>query len=149
MIIERGQGDLLAARVDALVNPVNTVGVMGKGLALQFKKAFPDNFAAYERACKTGEVEVGRMYVVRRVGSPKLIINFPTKNHWRDPSRIEYVRDGLLDLAEQIRQLGIESIAIPPLGCGLGGLDWAVVKPMIVETLASVPTGRVLLFEPA
>jgi O-acetyl-ADP-ribose deacetylase (regulator of RNase III) len=148
MTIERGQGNLLTAQVDALVNTVNTVGVMGKGLALQFKNAFPENYAAYERACKAGEVTVGRMYVVRRLASPKFIINFPTKKHWKQPSRLEYIRDGLRDLADQIKRLGIESIAVPPLGCGNGGLDWAVVRPLIIETLADLPNGRVLLFEP-
>jgi len=149
MTIERGEGNLLAAQVDALVNTVNTVGVMGKGLALQFKNAFPENYAAYERACKAGEVSVGRMHVVRRLASPRFIINFPTKKHWKQPSRIEYIQDGLRDLVEQVQRLGIESIALPPLGCGNGGLDWTVVRPMIVEALASLPNGRVLLFEPS
>jgi O-acetyl-ADP-ribose deacetylase (regulator of RNase III) len=125
------------------------VGVMGKGLALQFKKAFPENFAAYERACKAGEVVVGRMYVVRRLASPRFIINFPTKKDWHQPSRIEYIRDGLRDLADQIRILGIESIAVPPLGCGNGGLDWSIVRSLIVEALSGLPGGRVVLFEPA
>lgn len=148
MTIERGQGNLLQAQVDALVNTVNTVGVMGKGLALQFKNAFPENFAAYERACKTGEVAVGRMFVVRRLASPRFIINFPTKKHWKQPSRVEYIRDGLRDLAEQIRRLEIKSIAIPPLGCGNGGLTWSEVKPLILDSLAGLPLGRVVLFEP-
>ena len=110
-MMERGQGNLLAADVDALVNTVNTVGVMGKGIALQFKNAFPENFASYERACKAGEVVTGRMHVVKRLASPRFIINFPTKKHWRQPSRLEYVRDGLRDLVAQVRALGIESIA--------------------------------------
>lgn len=148
MPIERGQGNLLAAQVDALVNPVNTVGVMGKGLALQFKKFFPESFTAYARACKAGEVTVGHMHIVRRATAPRFIINFPTKQHWKQPSRIENIRDGLPDLVTQIRQLGIESIAIPPLGCGLGGLAWSEVRPLIVEALAEVPNVRVLLFEP-
>jgi O-acetyl-ADP-ribose deacetylase (regulator of RNase III) len=148
MTIERGQGNLLAAEVDALVNTVNTVGVMGKGLALQFKKAFPENLAAYERACKAGEVVTGRMHVVTRLSSPKFIINFPTKQHWRQPSKLEYVRDGLRDLTAQVRALGIESIAIPALGCGNGGLDWTDVRPLIVEAFATLPEVRVLLFEP-
>lgn len=148
MTLERGSGNLLAADVDALVNPVNTEGVMGKGLALQFKKAFPDAFASYERACKDGEVKTGRMHVVHRLAAPRFIINFPTKKHWRAPSRLEYIRDGLDDLVTQIEQLGIASIAIPPLGCGNGGLNWSQVKPLIEATFASSSV-RVLLFEPA
>jgi O-acetyl-ADP-ribose deacetylase (regulator of RNase III) len=149
MSIERGQGNLLTAQVDALVNTVNTVGVMGKGLALQFKNAFPENFASYERACKAGEVVTGRMHVVRRLAAPRFIINFPTKQHWRQPSKLEYVRDGLRDLGTQIRTLGIASIAVPPLGCGNGGLDWDDVKPLILDAFVGLPDVRVILFEPA
>lgn len=146
MPVERGEGNLLRADVDALVNTVNTEGVMGKGLALQFKKAFPDNFAAYERACKSKEVVPGRMYMVRRFSPPRLIINFPTKTHWRLPSKLDYVRDGLVDLVAQIRALDIQSIAIPPLGCGLGGLDWSAVKPLILDACQQVPDVRVASF---
>ena len=149
MPIESGQRDLLAAPVDALVNPVNTEGVMGKGLALQFKKAFPEMFRSYERACKAGEVMVGRMHVVQRLTSPRFIINFPTKKHWRQPSRLEYIDAGLCDLIVHVRDLGIRSIAVPPLGCGNGGLDWAEVRPVIVHAFDAVPEVRVLLFEPA
>jgi O-acetyl-ADP-ribose deacetylase (regulator of RNase III) len=148
MPIVRGEGDLLAAEVDALVNPVNTAGVMGKGLALQFKAAFPDNFAAYERACKAGELVTGRMHVVHRPAPPRIIINFPTKKHWRQPSRREYVRDGLVDLVAQVRELGIGSVAVPALGCGHGGLDWSDVRPLIEQAFAAVPAVRVVLFEP-
>lgn len=148
MPIVRGEGNLLEAEVDALVNPVNTEGVMGKGLALQFKKAFPDNFAAYERASKAGEVVTGRMHVVARLAAPRFIINFPTKKHWRHPSMIEYVRDGLVDLVARVRELGIRSVAVPPLGCGNGGLDWRVVRPLIEQAFAAVPDLRVVLFEP-
>ena len=98
MSIERGHGNLLTAEVDALVNTVNTDGVMGKGLALQFKKAFPDAFKSYERACKAGDVDVGRMHIVQRLTAPQFIINFPTKKHWRNPSRLEWVESGLADL---------------------------------------------------
>lgn len=148
MTIERGIGDLLQADVEALVNAVNTVGVMGKGIALQFKQAFPENFAAYERACKAGEVVVGRMHVVARSGSPRLIINFPTKKHWRQASRLEYVHAGLDDLVRQIRDLRITSVAVPSLGSGNGGLDWDLVKPLILEAFAGIPEVRVVLFEP-
>ncbi len=149
MAIERGLGNLLTADVDALVNTVNSEGVMGKGLALQFKKAFPENFSEYERACKAGEVKPGKMHIVRRLASPRFLINFPTKRHWRQPSKLEYVRDGLRDLVAQIKQLNIKSIAVPPLGCGNGGLDWLAVRPLVIEAFASVPDVRVVLFEPA
>jgi O-acetyl-ADP-ribose deacetylase (regulator of RNase III) len=149
MATELGTGNLLAADVDALVNTVNTDGVMGKGLALQFKKAFPDNFAAYERACKAGEVAPGRMHIVRRLASPRFIINFPTKKHWRNPSKIEFIRDGLVDLTRRVHELGIESIAIPPLGCGNGGLNWRDVKREILTAFANLPNVRVVLFEPS
>jgi O-acetyl-ADP-ribose deacetylase (regulator of RNase III) len=146
--IERGHGDLVTAQVDAIVNTVNTVGVMGKGLALQIKNAFPDVFSDYARACKQGTVEVGRMHVVKRTEPPSFVINFPTKKHWRNPSKLEYIQSGLADLVRQVRKLGIESIAIPPLGCGLGGLDWNEVKPLIVEAFGALPEVRVILFEP-
>jgi O-acetyl-ADP-ribose deacetylase (regulator of RNase III) len=149
MTIERGTGNLLAAEVDALVNTVNTEGVMGKGLALQFKKAFPENFTSYERACKAGEVIPGRMHIVRRLASPRFIINFPTKKLWRNPSKLEYVRDGLRDLVLQVQKLGIKSLAIPPLGCGNGGLDWGDVRPLIVQAFEQANDVRVVLFEPA
>ena len=149
MTIERGKGNLLTADVDALVNTVNTEGVMGKGLALQFKKAFPENFASYERACKSGEVKTGQMHIVQRLASPRFIINFPTKRHWRQPSRLEYVRDGLQDLVAQVKRLNIQSIAVPPLGCGNGGLEWSAVRPLIIEAFATVPEVRVVLFEPS
>jgi len=149
MSIERGHGNLLAAEVDALVNTVNTDGVMGKGIALQFRKAFPDIFKSYERACKEGEVVIGRMHIVQRLASPRFIINFPTKKHWRNPSRLEYIESGLSDLVAKVQELGIKSIAVPPLGCGNGGLDWADVRPRIVEAFEAMPDVRVLLFDPA
>ncbi len=148
MAIEQGHGNLLEADVDALVNTVNTKGVMGKGLALQFKKAFPDAFRDYDRACKAGEVEPGKMHVVRRLMAPRFIINFPTKKHWRHPSKLEYIRDGLVDLAHQIQTLGITSIAIPPLGCGYGGLNWDDVRPLIESALAPLSDVRVVLYGP-
>lgn len=149
MMIERGKGNLLTADVDALVNTVNTVGVMGKGLALQFKKAFPESFASYERACKAGELVTGRVQVVERLASPRFIVNFPTKRDWRQPSKVEYVQDGLRDLVARVRELGIRSIAVPPLGCGNGGLEWATVRPLIVEAFRELPEVRVVLYEPA
>src|SRR5688572_6015506 len=114
------QGNLLDARVDAVVNTVNTVGVMGKGIALMFKERFPENFKAYETACNAGEVVIGRMFVSPGVelDGPRWIINFPTKKHWRHPTKIDWIRSGLESLKHVIREKNIKSIAIPPLGCG-------------------------------
>jgi len=150
MTIEIKQGDLLKADVDAIVNTVNCVGVMGKGIALQFKQKWPENFKAYERACKREEVVPGKMFIYDSGGlvRPHFIINFPTKKHWRGKSKLEYVTHGLDDLANQIERLGIKSIAVPPLGCGNGGLDWNVVHQLIVEKLESLPDLEVHLFEP-
>ena len=147
-MIERGEGDLLAARVDALVNAVNAVGVMGKGLALQFKKAFPDNFRAYADACASGQLVMGRVFVFERQSAPRFIINFPTKADWRQPSRLEYLSAGLADLAATVSRLGISSLAMPALGCGLGGLHWSDVRPLIERTFGRDSPVRVLLFEP-
>lgn len=143
-------GNLLDAKVDALVNTVNTTGVMGKGLALQFKKAFPANSRAYEAACKRGEVEIGKMFVFDAGGIvlPRYIINFPTKKHWRSPSQLEYVERGLTALVEVVRDRKIRSIAVPPLGAGLGGLDWRQVRPVIERSLAALEDVEVLVFEP-
>lgn len=127
------QGNVLAAHTDVIVNTVNELGVMGKGLALQVRGAFPESSAEYVRACRRGDVRVGRMCVTSSNVStgPTWIVHFPTKKHWRDPSRIEWVRDGLVDLVRVVRELGVRSIAIPPLGCGLGGLDWPTVRTEI------------------
>lgn len=145
-------GDLLHQDVDALVNTVNTVGVMGKGIALQFKRAWPEMFTAYARACERGEVQPGRMHVweTGALTGPRFIVNFPTKRHWKDPSRLEDVRSGLTDLVRLIGDLAITSIAVPPLGCGNGGLVWADVGPLITEALAPVAAEvEVRLFAPA
>lgn len=151
MTIKLIQGDLLRqADVDAIVNTVNCVGVMGKGIALQFKNKWPANFTAYAAACKAGDVQVGRMFVFDAGGlvKPHYIINFPTKDHWRGQSKLAYVRDGLLDLVAQVEYLNIKSIAIPPLGCGNGGLDWAVVQPLIEQAFAALPDVEARVFEP-
>ena len=148
MTIELAHGDLVAADVDALVNTVNTEGVMGKGLALQIKNAFPDVFAEYARACKQRTVAIGNMHIVHRSTRPRFVINFPTKKRWRHPSKLEYIESGLGDLIIQVRKLDIRSIAIPPLGCGLGGLEWSEVKPRIIDAFTSLPEVRVVLFEP-
>jgi O-acetyl-ADP-ribose deacetylase (regulator of RNase III) len=149
MTILEGKGNLLESTADALVNTVNTVGVMGKGIALQFKKAFPDNYKAYKRACDHGEVVPGHMFTFHTGRlSPRLIVNFPTKRHWRQPSRLEDVREGLADLVRVIMDFKIKSLAIPPLGAGNGGLDWNKVRPLIVEALAGLDGVTVHLFEP-
>jgi O-acetyl-ADP-ribose deacetylase (regulator of RNase III) len=148
-MIERGTGNLLEAQVDALVNTVNTEGVMGKGIALQFKKAFPTSYAMYRKECEAGQMQIGKMLVVH-LGTlvPRYIIHFPTKKHWRSPSKLDYVKHGLLDLVKQVKELGIRSIAIPPLGCGNGGLDWADVRPLLEHAFAALPDVRALIFEP-
>ncbi len=148
-MITLATGNLLDAKVDALVNPVNTVGVMGKGLALQFKKAFPANFRAYEAAAKAGALEIGKMFVFTSEAAPRYIINFPTKRHWREPSKLAYVESGLRDLLAVVRERDIRSLAVPALGAGLGGLAWSDVRPLIERALAEIANVEVLLFEPA
>ena len=147
-MISRADGDLLATDAEALVNTVNTVGVMGKGIALQFKLAFPDNYKAYEGACKRGEVQTGKMFVFHREHTPRVIINFPTKRHWKGKSKIEDIKSGLKALIEVVRKEGIRSIAVPPLGCGNGGLDWSDVRPLIEGAFSEVPDVSVQLFYP-
>lgn len=143
-------GDLLRANVEALVNTVNTVGVMGKGIALQFKQAFPANFAAYEKAAKREEIIPGKMHVFEtgQFTNPRYIINFPTKRHWRGKARLEDIEAGLQDLIRVIRERQIRSIAIPPLGCGFGGLDWNEVRPIILAALEQVPDVEAWLYAP-
>lgn len=149
MTVEFTKGNILRAEAEALVNTVNCVGIMGRGIALQFKKAFPKNFRAYEAACKRGEVEPGRMFVFETEQlSPKFVINFPTKRHWRGKSRIEDIESGLEALIAIIRDRKIRSIAIPPLGAGLGGLAWSEVRPLIEAALLQVPDVRAVIFEP-
>jgi O-acetyl-ADP-ribose deacetylase (regulator of RNase III)/uncharacterized protein YwgA len=149
-MIEFKIGDLLTSDAQALVNTVNTVGVMGKGIALQFKDAFRHNSKVYIEACKNKALEPGKLLSVwdeNMLYGKKLIINFPTKTHWRQPSKYEYIQKGLVALREEIINRDIKSIAIPPLGAGNGGLDWAVVKPMIIEALSNLPI-QVQIFEP-
>jgi len=143
------QGNLLEARAEALVNTVNTVGVMGKGIALMFKERFAENFRRYAAACKAKEVRTGRMFVteVHELGGPRWIINFPTKQHWRGDSRMEWITEGLQDLRRVLIEKQISSVAIPPLGAGNGGLDWAKVRPQIEEALVGLDT-EILVFEP-
>lgn len=143
-------GNLLESSAEALVNTVNTVGVMGKGVALQFKKAFPENFKAYEKACKAGAVRPGSMFITEPglLHGPRFVINFPTKEHWKGKSRMEHVEAGLASLVEEVRARHIRSIAIPPLGCGLGGLPWPKVRERIERAFAALPDVEVLLYEP-
>lgn len=146
------RGDLLKQDdVDAIVNTVNCVGVMGKGIALQFKNKWPENFRAYAAACAAKEVRPGRMFVFDSGGlvKPNYIINFPTKDHWRGKSRIEFIHAGLQDLVATVTRLGIRSIAVPPLGCGNGGLDWNDVRPLIESAFAHMPGVEIRLFEPS
>lgn len=149
-MIKYKQGDIFEEEVDAIVNTVNCVGVMGRGIALQFKKRFPENFKAYKRACDQKEVIPGKMFVyeTNSLIGLKYIINFPTKRHWRGGSRIEDVESGLQDLYEIIKKFNIQSISIPPLGCGLGGLDWNVVRTHIENTLLNLSDVEIIVFEP-
>jgi len=149
-MIEFRTGDILKADAEALVNTVNCVGIMGRGIALQFKNAFPGNFKAYAAACKQNEVQPGRMFVFETgtITNPKYIINFPTKRHWRGKSRMEDVEAGLVALVGEIKARNIRSIAIPPLGAGLGGLEWSAVRSRIEEAVQALPDVQVLIYEP-
>ena len=149
-MIEYRTGDILTTNAEALVNTVNCVGIMGRGIALQFKNAFPANFKAYAAACKRGEVQPGRMFVFETgtLGNPKFIINFPTKRHWRGKSRIEDIDTGLVALAREIRDRDIGSIAVPPLGSGLGGLNWPDVRARIEAALRGFNDVEIVIYEP-
>lgn len=141
--------DIFESKAKVLVNPVNCVGVMGKGLALQFKQRFPQNYKEYRKFCDRDEFKVGNLIIFGPENN-KIIINFPTKVHWRDSSRYEYIELGLQKLVtyDGFKRYDIKSIAIPPLGCGLGGLDWNKVKPMIIEAFKDLPDIEVILYEP-
>jgi len=149
-MIELKRGDILKADAEALVNTVNCVGVMGRGIAMQFRKVFPECFKAYEAACKRKELRPGKMHVcdLNRFENPRIVINFPTKRHWKGKSKLEDIEAGLAALAALVRERHIHSIAIPPLGCGLGGLDWEDVRPRIEEAFARMEDVDVLVFEP-
>jgi O-acetyl-ADP-ribose deacetylase (regulator of RNase III) len=144
------EGNMMQSEAEALVNTVNTVGVMGKGIALQFKQAFPSNHKQYAAACKSQALQVGQLLAIwdqnLELGR-KLIINFPTKIHWRNPSKYEYIENGLVALRALLISENIKSIAIPPLGCGLGGLDWHKVKPMIETALQDLDT-EIMIYAP-
>ena len=149
-MLELVGGNLLEADADALVNAVNTEGVMGKGIALQFAKKYPEMLAAYRQACNDGKVRPGSMHIFDRGDrlQPRYIINFPTKRHWRSPSRMEDVKAGLEALAEDIKRLNIRRIALPALGCGNGGLDWNEVFPLIRSAVAPLEGVHVFLYAP-
>lgn len=143
--------NLLNSDAEALVNTVNMVGIMGKGIALQFKEYFSLNFKLYQKACKAGEVTIGKMFVTEtgQLTGPKYIINFPTKTDWRANTRIEYIEEGLDDLIRVIKENNIQSVAVPPLGCGNGGLDWKDVKPLIENKLAAIAGSvHIEIYEP-
>lgn len=149
-MIKFTKGNILTADVEALVNTVNTVGVMGKGIALAFKKAFPLNYKLYKEICDKKEFSVGDIFTTNTGQlTPKFIINFPTKQHWKGRSKIEYVENGMKKLVETIKTNEIKSIAIPPLGCGNGGLQWSIVKPIILNELKHIDKDvEVIIYEP-
>lgn len=149
-MIEINQGgDIFFASTEALVNPVNCVGVMGKGLALQFKKLWPSNYDAYKLACERGDIGIGKVFAYETGHhNVRFIINFATKNHWKNQSSLVDIEAGLADLVNKVRDLSITSIAIPALGCGLGGLKWDDVRPLIEAAFASLPDVRVMLYQP-
>lgn len=149
-MIRYEEGNLLASGAEALVNTVNEVGVMGRGIALMFRDAFPENTRLYQQAAKRKEIRVGHIFATA-TGSytgPRWIVNFPTKRHWRNPSRLEWVSEGLDDLVSQVQRLGIRSIALPPLGCGNGGLDWEQVRPLIERFAQRLPDVDVIAYAP-
>jgi O-acetyl-ADP-ribose deacetylase (regulator of RNase III) len=147
------QGNLFDSQAEALVNAVNTVGVMGRGVALEFKNRFPENDRAYRAACKREEIVVGKMFVFElgrktQLEQPRWIINFPTKQHWRNPSKLEFVRDGLKDFVRVVESHGIKSVALPALGCGLGGLEWKTVRELLETSLEPLDHVVFEIFEP-
>lgn len=149
MVIVEGTGSIFDSGAMALVNPVNCVGICGKGLALEFKTRFPVNFVVYRSMCRDGLMKSGHVLVTYGcVAGPPYIINFPTKRHWKDSSKIEDIESGLKSMVSNIKTLQIHSVAIPAIGCGLGGLDWKDVRPKIEEAMASVPSVHVILFPP-
>ncbi len=145
------KGDLPDAEAEVLVNTVNCVGVMGKGIALTFKKAYPDNFAVYAAACKANRVRPGKILVFKcqpSLGGPRFIFNYPTKRHWKQKSLLSDVEAALPELVNLCRSLKVASIAIPPLGCGLGGLEWHVVRPKVQQALSVLPGLKVIFYDP-
>jgi len=150
-VLDIVKGDILHADADAVVNTVNCVGVMGRGIALQFRRAFPENFRVYQEACKRGELRPGMVltHKTKTLTRPYYVINFPTKTHWKGKSKLEYIEFGLRALVEEVKRLGIRTVAVPPLGCGLGGLRWSDVRPLIEQAFEQVPDVHVLLYQPS
>jgi O-acetyl-ADP-ribose deacetylase (regulator of RNase III) len=151
-MIEEIKGDLLKSNAEALVNTVNTVGVMGKGVTLQFRQAFSENyFKDYQKACRDGKLKIGKVHIydLNRLENPKYIINFPTKKHWKGKSRIEDINAGLKDLVSVVKEYDIKSIAVPPLGCGNGGLNWTIVRSLILSYFDQIPEIDLSLYAPA
>lgn len=146
MIIYK-QGNIFNSNAQVITNTVNCVGVMGKGLALEFKNRFPSMFADYQKKCLQHEVKIDRPYLWN--GESTQVLNFPTKKHWKDKSNLGDIKKGLQYLADNYDELGISSIALPPLGCGLGGLNWNDVKALIDETLGGIPDLDVFVYEPS
>lgn len=144
------KGNILESNTEVIINPVNTVGVMGKGLALQFKQKFPTNYKIYKEACKNKSIDIGKLLLVdeSNLERKQFIINFPTKKHWHNPSKIEYIEEGLKDLVRIIETQKFKSIAIPALGCGLGGLEWENVKLLIEKQLGNLDGTEIVVFEP-
>lgn len=144
------RGNILESNTEVIINPVNTVGVMGKGLALAFKKQFPHNYKIYKEACKNETIDIGKLLLVDEstLEQKKYIINFPTKKHWRNPSKIEYIEEGLKDLVRIIEENNFESIAIAALGCGLGGLEWENVKILIEKYVGNLEGIEILIYQP-
>ncbi len=150
-MIKITKGNLLKAPAEALVNTVNTVGVMGKGVALQFRQAYPEMYRAYQKACNAHDVQLGQVQAFDLgglAGGPRWIINFPTKDHWKAKSRLKDIETGLADLTATVQRLGIRSIALPSLGCGNGGLDWSDVLPRIKRAFSTLPDVEVLVYPP-
>jgi len=148
MIVEK-RGDIFDVEVDALVNPVNCVGVMGKGLALEFKKRFPGNYQSYKAACSSGYLKPGDMHIaITDCPYPKYIINFPTKDDWRNPSKLEYIQTGLTSLIDCIGRLDIRSISLPALGCGNGNLSWDSVRPLLYNAFSQLSNVNVYIYTP-
>jgi O-acetyl-ADP-ribose deacetylase (regulator of RNase III) len=152
-MIQFVQGNLFDSQAEALVNAVNTVGVMGRGVALEFKNRFPENYRAYRATCKSEELIVGKMFTFElnretQLEQPRWIINFPTKQHWRNPSKLEFVRDGLEDFVCVIEANNIRSVALPALGCGTGGLEWKTVRLLLEASLEPLDHVAFEIFEP-
>lgn len=146
MSIIYNSGNIFDSEAEALVNPVNCVGVMGKGLALQFKQRFPSNYEAYKYECSQNNLKIGLLFCYEE--NSKLIINFPTKTHWKQKSELQYIDKGLIALQDLLTKIPINSIAIPPLGCGLGGLNWTEVKPLIFKHMVPLTGISVHIYQP-